>query len=366
MSNIGYLAALLGGVLALLSPCSALLLPSFFAYAFSSRGQLLAHTAVFYLGLAITLVPLGVTSSALSGLFYGHRETLILIAGWVIIGLGAGQIFGRGFAFGPAVRLQQRMAGRGGWIAVFGLGAAYGLAGFCTGPILGAVLTLAALNGQPARGGALLAVYALGMAAPMFVLAALWQRYELGRRRWLRGRAFALGPLHLHTTTTLSGLMFIGIGVLFLIFDGTATLSGVLGLTATTDTQLAAQNTITQLSARVPDTTLLAALTALIVLATAWRLRRRPHAHRTSTASTDQRPARERRIMPDDRRSSRPLSGDVTQDIAPSIGLFNINTTRSGDPRLEQRIIAEVQALSQDPAANAEAIRRVREALPEQ
>ncbi|MEO7195722.1 MAG: cytochrome c biogenesis protein CcdA [Pseudonocardiaceae bacterium] len=77
------------------------------------------------------------------------------------------------------MRLQQRMAGRGGWVGVFGLGAAYGLAGFCSGPILGAVLTIAAVDGQPARGGALLAVYALGIAAPMFVLAALWQRYDL-------------------------------------------------------------------------------------------------------------------------------------------------------------------------------------------
>jgi len=176
---------------------------------------------------------------------------------------------------------------RGGWIAVFGLGAAYGLAGFCSGPILGAVLTIAALDGQPARGGALLAVYALGMAAPMFVLAALWQRYELGRRRWLRGRVFTLGPLRLHTTTTISGLLFIGIGVLFLVFDGTAALSGVLGLTATTDTQLDVQNTIIQLSARVPDTALLIALAALIVLTTAWRLRRRTHAHHATPASTE-------------------------------------------------------------------------------
>ncbi|MGH3855130.1 MAG: cytochrome c biogenesis protein CcdA [Pseudonocardiaceae bacterium] len=275
MSNLGYLAALLGGVLALLSPCSALLLPSFFAYAFSGRGELLARTTVFYFGLAATLVPLGVASSSASGLFYGHRAALILIAGWVIIALGAAQIFGRGFAFGPAVRLQQRMAGRGGWVGVFGLGAAYGLAGFCSGPILGAVLTIAAVDGQPARGGALLAVYALGMAVPMFVLAALWQRYDLSRRRWLRGRAFTLGPLHLHTTSAISGLLFIGIGVLFLAFDGTAALSGVLGLTVSTDTQLAAQNAITRFSARVPDTALLGTLAAVIVLTTAWRLRRR-------------------------------------------------------------------------------------------
>ena len=127
-----------------------------------------------------------------------------------------------------------------------------------------------------------------------------------------------------------------------------------------------------------------------------------------------------------------PLSGDVTENITPSIGgqlgLFNINATRSGDPAVEQRIItevasygrqlgwlveavdvlvqrqsrrglgeadlhaldqvhalaervaavkeqaaldhvdrivAEVQALSRDPQSNAEAIRRVREALAE-
>ncbi|MCY9555783.1 hypothetical protein M5W98_29730, partial [Paenibacillus apiarius] len=59
MSEIGYLAALLGGVLALLSPCSAMLLPAFFAYAFQNPRQLLARTAVFYLGLAAVLVPLG-------------------------------------------------------------------------------------------------------------------------------------------------------------------------------------------------------------------------------------------------------------------------------------------------------------------
>jgi hypothetical protein len=41
-----------------------------------------------------------------------------------------------------------------------------------------------------------------------------------------------------------------------------------------------------------------------------------------------------------------PLSGDVTQDITPSIGgqlgLLNINATRAGDPGLEQRIITQV------------------------
>ncbi len=95
MLEASYLAAFLGGVLSLLSPCSALLLPAFFAYAFQSRKDLIAKTAVFYLGLAATLVPLGMGISAVSRLVYGQRSTLILVSGLVIILLGVLQLLGR-------------------------------------------------------------------------------------------------------------------------------------------------------------------------------------------------------------------------------------------------------------------------------
>ena len=44
--DIGYLGALLGGVLSLLSPCSVMLLPAFFAYAFTDPATLVARTAI--------------------------------------------------------------------------------------------------------------------------------------------------------------------------------------------------------------------------------------------------------------------------------------------------------------------------------
>lgn len=272
MTDVGYLAAFLGGVLALISPCSALLLPSFFAYAFTSGGRLLANTLVFYLGLAATLVPLGAGSSAVTGLVNGHRETVILVAGWVIIALGVAQLFGGGFVIGPVVTVQQHFLRRGGWIAVFGLGATYGLAGFCSGPILGAVLTIAAVGGQAVRGAALLAVYALGMAAPLFVMAVLWQRFDLGRRRWIRGREFQVGPLRLHTTTTVSGLLFIIIGVLFVVYNGTATL-GLFGLAPSPQTQLAVQGAVRHAASDVPDLVVLAAVAVVVLIVGAVKLR---------------------------------------------------------------------------------------------
>lgn len=146
MSEVGVLVAFAAGILALLSPCSALLLPSFFAYAFTSRRALVARTAVFYLGLVVTLVPLGTGASAASLLFYGHRPFLIAVTGWTIIGLGVLQLLGRGFAAPGAQRLQAAVSARsgGGWLSTLFLGAAYGLAGFCSGPVLGAILTVAA------------------------------------------------------------------------------------------------------------------------------------------------------------------------------------------------------------------------------
>jgi cytochrome c biogenesis protein CcdA len=267
--DIGYFAAFLGGLLALISPCSALLLPSFFAYAYAGTTALLARTSVFFLGLAAVLVPLGAGSSALASIVTLHREALILLAGWMIVGFGVVQILGGGWTVRPAARVQQRMAASGSWVSTVGLGAAYGLAGFCSGPILGAVLTVAAASGQPLRGAALLAVYALGMAAPLFILAALWQRFDLGRRGWLRGREYRLGRLRLHTTSTVSGVLFIAVGVVFLLFDGTA------GLYSTgTGTTLAVQNAIAAAGAHVPDGVLLGTLAVVVLIVGALRLRR--------------------------------------------------------------------------------------------
>ncbi len=252
MTEVGVLAALAAGLLALLSPCSALLLPSFFAYAFTHTRALVARTAVFYLGLLLTLVPLGVGAGAASSLFYGHRSVLISVAGWTLIGLGALQALGGGFRL-PLVERLRGLAGQGsGWLSTLALGAVYGLAGFCSGPVLGAILTVAATQETPWQGGLLLAVYALGMAAPLFVLAAVWDRWELGRRSWLRGRVVSAGPLRVHSTSLVAGLLFVGIGVLFLRFDGTAGVTGFLGLGDTTDLEVRAQEAVSEWAAAVP------------------------------------------------------------------------------------------------------------------
>lgn len=268
MMDIGYLAAFLGGLLTLISPCSALLLPAFFAYAFGTPARLLGRTVLFYAGLCTTLVPLGAAGSLAGRLFYGHRDLLVAVGGWLVVALGVAQVLGFGFAWR---RMQERAAGirLGSAGSVYALGTVYGLAGFCAGPILGSVLTVSAVGGNPVYGAALLAVYAFGMAFPMFVLALLWDRFRLGGRRWLRGRSFRVGPLHLHTNSLLSGIFFIVLGLLFLLFDGTSALPGPVGV----DGEYAAEQWVRRISSGVPD--LVVILVGLAVAAAAIALTRR-------------------------------------------------------------------------------------------
>ncbi|WP_318208422.1 MULTISPECIES: cytochrome c biogenesis CcdA family protein [unclassified Streptomyces] len=268
-SGIGYFAAFLGGLLALLSPCSALLLPAFFAYSIDTRAKLVARTGILYAGLATTLVPLGAAGSFAGRLFYGHRDLLVTVGGWLIIGLGVLQILGLGFASRRIAEASGRIRPTSA-LSVYALGLVYGLAGFCAGPILGSVLTVAALSGSPAYGGLLLAVYALGMAVPLFVLALLWERYDLGRRSWLRGRPLRVGRLTLHSTSLLSGLFFVALGTLFLVFDGTTALPGLLSV----DDSFAVEQRVSSLGRAVPDWALLVAVVAVVALVLALRARR--------------------------------------------------------------------------------------------
>jgi cytochrome c biogenesis protein CcdA len=272
--EVSFLASFLGGLLSLLSPCSALLLPAFFAYAFQSRSELVGRTAIFYLGLSATLVPLGMGVSAVSALVYGHRSLLITVSGLVIIAFGVFQLLGGGFAFGPIERLRRRIKGDS-LVATFCLGAVYGFAGFCSGPILGAVLTVAASSGSVLRGAGLLATYAAGMAAPLFLMALLWDRLDLGHRRWLRGREVSLGGFRFHTTNLISGLLFIVIGVLFIVFEGTSALEGLYASGGATDLAFTVERWVSGVSERLPVSVALVVLAVLFAGFLLYRLSRR-------------------------------------------------------------------------------------------
>ncbi|MDO5082029.1 MAG: cytochrome c biogenesis protein CcdA [Arachnia propionica] len=223
MTQIGLAGAFLGGLAALLSPCAAMLLPSFFAYAFgSSRRTLVVRTGVFYLGLLLTLVPLGLGAGALGALLSTQRHLLTVIGGAVLILLGLVTALGVQLSV-PGLRSE----GGTSAVAVLFMGAVYGLAGACTGPLLGAVLTYAAVGGSPLYGGLLLACFGAGMVAPLLLLASLWDGLDVAR--WLRPRPVRLGPVTTSWWGLVSGLLMVALGLLFLLTDATTALGGLLG-----------------------------------------------------------------------------------------------------------------------------------------
>lgn len=222
--EIGFVTAFLGGMLALLSPCSALLLPAFFASTIGSRLQLLAHGAVFYLGLILTLVPFGLGLGALGALLISERGLIIAITSLLLVALGIAQIFGFGFDLSRimpgANRMQQSASTRTGFLRTLLLGAVGGVAGFCAGPILGAILTLALAQSNPWSAGAMLAVYGAGMVVPLVVIAALWHRLGTRGRTLLRGRTFTLAGREFHTTSVITGILLLAVGLLFWFTNG--------------------------------------------------------------------------------------------------------------------------------------------------
>ncbi|WAA65630.1 cytochrome c biogenesis CcdA family protein [Microbacterium oxydans] len=264
--ELGLLGALIGGILTLLSPCSVMLLPAFFSYAFTTPRSLLSRTGIFYLGLITTLVPLGVLAGTLGAFVNQHRFTFVTVAGVIVIVLGVLMLLNIPLPF-----LGRRSATGGTSLAsVYALGTMYGLAGVCAGPLLGAVLTLAALGGNAFYGGLILLTFAAGMTLPLLILALVWGRLPFVRAL-VRPREVRIGRWRNTWTGIIGGVLTIAVGVLLLATSGTTALAGVLGASD----QARLESWMQQATAGVPDGLVLLVVAVVCAgVGAVWRVRR--------------------------------------------------------------------------------------------
>ncbi len=223
--ELSLLGAFLGGALTLLSPCSAMLLPAFFSYAFSRPSSLVTSTGVFYVGLITTLLPMGVLAGSVGALVSEHRETFVMGGSLVVIALGLVMLLGIEIPL-PG---QAGAAGGSSLAAVYVLGTIYGLAGVCAGPLLGMVLTMAAVSGNAVLGGITMLVFAFGMVVPLLVLSLLWSRLP-AVQALVRPRGVRVGRWSNSWNNIIGGVLTIAVGALMWFTGGTTSLSGLVGV----------------------------------------------------------------------------------------------------------------------------------------
>ena len=192
--------AFAAGVLAFLTPCCLPIYPSFLSYITGvsisdltegtrqARAQMLKHSLAFFVGFSTIYVSLGLAASAL-GSFFTSGRSWFRIGSWSfgLPTLGGLWVIMMGLALLGVLRLPFLMREARlqfarkpqGYLGTALVGLAYA-AGWtpCIGPILGAVLALAA--GNPSYGGILLLAYSVGFALPFIGLA-----YALGSVRLL-------------------------------------------------------------------------------------------------------------------------------------------------------------------------------------
>ena len=178
--------AFVAGLLSFLSPCVLPLIPSYVGFLTGltleelevRRGTALAHALWFVAGFSLIFIALGATASAFGVLLLRSQVWIGRIGGVVVILFGL-YLLG---VLRPALLMRERKVQLAhkplGYLGSAFVGVTFGAAWTpCIGPILGAILTLAAAQASVGHGAALLTAYSAGLALPFVVTALALDRF---------------------------------------------------------------------------------------------------------------------------------------------------------------------------------------------
>ena len=184
-SDVSIFAALFAGLLSFLSPCVLPLVPPYLVYLAGTslerfaddeaeprvRWETIGAACLFVAGFSTVFVALGASAASFGSLIRIYADKLAIVAGVVII------IMGLHFLGLTRIALLYREKRAtipkpvGLWGAyVMGLAFAFGWTP-CIGPILAAILAVAASKDTVAKGAGLLAVYSAGLGIPFMIAA---------------------------------------------------------------------------------------------------------------------------------------------------------------------------------------------------
>jgi cytochrome c-type biogenesis protein len=186
MADVNVFIAFTAGLLSFLSPCVLPIIPSYLSFVSGvsleevraaqvgsrMRRRVAWNSLAFVFGFSLVFVSLGASASFLASFFLSYRSLIrvlggvfILTVGIYLMGVVKISVLDRYLQF----HLKDKPAGYFGSALV---GMTFGAAWIpCVGPILGAILTLAATSSEIGKGVFYLATYAAGLAVPFFLSA---------------------------------------------------------------------------------------------------------------------------------------------------------------------------------------------------
>jgi len=226
MDNVSLLAAFAAGVLSFVSPCVLPLIPGYISFISgvtvdqikggtadaaggpvkAGRWRVLTTSIAFVIGFSLVFVSLGASASAIGRLLLQQLSLLGKIAGAVIIvfGLHTMGVLRLGWLYSEKrVHTTRRPASVLGAVLV-GIAFAFGWTP-CIGPILAAILAVAATKETVGEGVQLLGAYSLGLGIPFLATALAIDRFFA---------AFARIRRHYRAIEMAAGLLLVVIGVL--------------------------------------------------------------------------------------------------------------------------------------------------------
>src|SRR5690242_6035726 len=221
MHDVSYAAALIAGLVSFLSPCVLPLVPPYLIYLAGTslerfadqepeprvRRETVLAAALFVAGFATVFVALGASASVIGSLIRAYSEPLSIVAGVIIIVMGLHFLGLTPIAWLHHQKRLEVAKPVGLWGAyVIGLAFAFGWTP-CIGPILAAILAVAASEQTVSRGASLLAVYSLGLGIPFIIAAFAIEPFAAFLSRFRN---------YLHRMEQVMGALLVLTGIAFL------------------------------------------------------------------------------------------------------------------------------------------------------
>jgi len=185
--NITLTVAFLAGLISFLSPCVLPLIPGYISYISGSslddlykrkNNFILIKTFFFTLGFSFIFIIFGSSASFIGKFFLYNSNIFRIIAGLIIIFFSLHLIGIINFKFmNKDIRFfTNRYSNNLSFPLVVGMAFGFGWTP-CIGPILGSILTLAAMEGNVNKSILLLSFYSLGLAVPFIISGVLINKF---------------------------------------------------------------------------------------------------------------------------------------------------------------------------------------------